>query len=175
MRIYLVGYSYSGKTTMGRELARLLGYRFFDTDKGIEIKYHTTINMFFNRYGEPAFRIIEQQMLHSTADLDDVVIATGGGAACHGDNMQFILDHGIAIYLQMSLEQILQRIARARKGRPSLKGMDDEQRRQFISRQLSDRIGYYQRAHISFPAMDAEPQALLEAYQNYLASSPRAD
>ena len=44
MRIYLVGYSYSGKTTMGRELARLLGYRFFDTDKGIEIKYHTTIN-----------------------------------------------------------------------------------------------------------------------------------
>ena len=96
MRIYLIGYSYSGKTTLGRELAKLLKYRFFDTDKAIEHKYHTTVPMFFNRYGEQAFRIIERQILQSTDTLDNAVISTGGGTACNDENIKFILEHGIA-------------------------------------------------------------------------------
>lgn len=155
MRIYLVGYSYSGKTTMGRQLAGLLGYSFFDTDKAIENKYHTTIPVFFNRYGEKAFRIIEAQILQSTAQLDDVVVSTGGGTPCNDTNMRFILDHGTAIHLQMSVDDIMQRIAHAHKGRPTLSGMSTDEQRTFIERQLKERTHYYSKAPLSLPALHA--------------------
>ena len=67
MRIYLVGYMYSGKSTVGRRLAQALGMRFLDTDTLFEERYHTTIPLFFHRYDEAAFRRLEQQVLHTTA------------------------------------------------------------------------------------------------------------
>ena len=73
MRIYLVGYMYSGKSTVGRQLAKALGLRFIDTDNLFEERYRTTIPLFFHRYDEAAFRRLEQQVLHSTATMDDVV------------------------------------------------------------------------------------------------------
>ncbi|MCR4816068.1 MAG: shikimate kinase, partial [Bacteroidales bacterium] len=118
MRIYLIGYSFSGKTTMGRQLANLLHYDFFDTDKAIELKLHTTIPLLFERYGEEAFRIIESNILRTTAERDNIVVSTGGGTACSDDNLRFILDNGIAVYLHMDLEGTLRRVAASRKKRP---------------------------------------------------------
>lgn len=148
MRIYLIGYSYSGKTTMGRQLAKLLGFRFFDTDKEIENKYHTTIPLIFERYGEKAFRIIESSILHSTHTIDDVVVSTGGGTPCNEENIRFILNNGIAIYLEMSVDEIIQRAVNSHKQRPLLHGMTESERRQYIERHLSQRIPYYKQAHI---------------------------
>ena len=160
MRIYLIGYSYAGKSTMARLLAARMGLEAFDTDLAIEQKYHTNIPMFFQRYGEEAFRIIERQMLQSTAKLDNVVIATGGGTACNDDNIRFILDHGIAIHMEMSVDDILQRISHAHKSRPSLTGKSSEELRQFISNQLKTRLPYYRQAPLSIPALHATPEAL---------------
>ena len=160
MRIYLIGYSYSGKTTMGRQLAKLIGYRFFDTDKAIELKYHTTIPMFFSRYGEKAFRIVEEQVLLSTADLDNTVISTGGGTSCSDSNIRFILDHGTAVYLKMSVDDIMERISRARKSRPSLAGMTTDEIRCFISGQLEQRLPFYSQAPLSFNALHSTAEEL---------------
>lgn len=162
MRIYLIGYSYSGKTTLGRELAKLLKYSFFDTDKAIEHKYHTTVPMFFNRYGEQAFRIIERQILQSTDTLDNAVISTGGGTACNDENIKFILEHGIAIHLQMSVDDIMQRIAKSHKVRPLLQEKTVEEQRQFVTEQLNERLVYYNQAPVTFPAFQATAKELLD-------------
>ena len=106
MRIYLIGYMYSGKTTVGHKLAVQMGYRWLDLDQMLENTFHTTIPIFFKRYGEEAFRKIEQKLLHSTADLDNVVISTGGGTPCYFDNMQWINQHGISVYFDVTVETL---------------------------------------------------------------------
>jgi shikimate kinase len=163
MRIYLIGYSYSGKTTLGRQLAKRLNYKFFDTDKALEIKYHTTIPVFFNRYGEKAFRIIERQILQSTADLDNTVISTGGGTACSDDNIQFLLQHGTVVHLQMSVDEILMRLAKSHKTRPMLKDKEPDELKQFIAEQLKARLVYYNQAHLSVPALQTTAEELEKA------------
>ena len=160
MLIYLIGYMYSGKSTVGRQLAQRLGCPFVDLDAAFEQRYHTTIPLFFQHYGEAAFRQLERQQLHATADLGDAVISTGGGTPCHSDNMQWILDHGTAVYLDVSLDTILQRAAASHKQRPVLAGLDATQRRDFITAQLAERLPYYRQAHILFPADDPDIDAL---------------
>lgn len=162
MRIYLIGYSYSGKTTIGKKLAKLLDYNFFDTDKAIEIKYHTTIPLLFKRYGEKAFRIIESQILHTTGEMKDTVISTGGGTPCNDENIRFILDHGTAIHLQMSVDDIMQRISHSRKGRPSLDGMNTDEQLTFITKQLEQRLPYYCQARIEIPALNLDAEKIVE-------------
>lgn len=146
MRIYLIGYMYSGKTTVGRKLADALGYDFLDLDQAIETRYHTTLPLFFKRYGEPMFRQVEMQMLHDTSRMDNVVISTGGGTPCFGNNMQWINDNGTSIYLRLTEESICQRMECSRKCRPTVMALPPEERKQFIHDQLSARLPIYQQA-----------------------------
>ena len=161
--IYLIGYSYSGKSTLGRQLASLLKYNLFDTDSAIEHKYHTSVPLIFNRYGEKAFRIIERQILFSTAELQNTVVATGGGTACCDENIRFMLEHGTVIHLSMSVDDIEQRIAISHKVRPLLQGMETDERRNFLEAHLAQRLPFYQQAHITIPALTATAEQLVKA------------
>lgn len=137
---------YSGKTTVGRKLADALGYDFLDLDQAIETRYHTTLPLFFKRYGEPMFRQVEMQMLHATDQMGNVVISTGGGTPCFGDNMQWINANGISIYLRLTEESIYKRMESSRKCRPTVMALPPEERKQFIHDQLSARLPIYQQA-----------------------------
>ena len=148
MKYYLVGYMYCGKSTFGRKLAAEKGMDFLDLDRAFEQRYHYTVPMFFDRFGEEAFRKLETQLLYTTADLDNVVIATGGGTPCHSGNMDFILAHGTAIYLQMPVEALVARAIRSRNPRPLMHGLPESQMRAVIERQLKEREGVYLRAPI---------------------------
>lgn len=152
MRIYLIGYMYSGKTTIGHNLAVMLDYQWLDLDQLFETFYHTSIPIFFKRYGEEAFRKLEQKLLHTTADEDNIVISTGGGTPCHFDNIDWINQHGKSVYFDVSVETILRRAAVSKKPRPILAGMTEEERAQYIQRQLDARMPYYRKAQIIFPA-----------------------
>ena len=168
MRIYLIGYSYSGKTTLGREMAHRLGWQFFDTDKAIELKYHTSISTFFSHYGEQAFRIIEKQILQSTAEMDNVVVSTGGGTPCNDENIRFIIQNGTAVHLQMSVDDIMQRIAHARRSRPLLKDKTPEQVREYVTAQLAQRLPYYTQAQLTLPALHANASQLIDLLKNQI-------
>ena len=148
MKYYLVGYMYCGKTTFGRRLAEEKGMDYMDLDRAFEARYHYTVPMFFGRFGEDAFRKLETQMLHSTAELDNMVIATGGGTPCHSGNMDFILANGTAIYLQMSVDALVQRALRSHNPRPLLHGLPETELRPIIERQLKEREPVYLRAPI---------------------------
>lgn len=152
MRIYLIGYMYSGKTTVGHKLATRLGYQWIDLDQMLETTFHTTVPIFFKRYGEEAFRKIEQKLLHSTAELDNIVISTGGGTPCHFDNIEWMNLHGTSVYFDVTIETLLRRASQSKKPRPILAGMTEEERSLYVRQQLSQRLPYYQKANIIFPA-----------------------
>jgi shikimate kinase len=152
MRIYLIGYMYCGKTTIGHKLAVQIGYRWLDLDQLFEAHFHTSIPIFFKRYGEDAFRKLEQKLLHTTADEDNIVISTGGGTPCHFDNIQWMNQHGTTVYFDVSVETLLRRAAQSKKPRPILAGMTEEERSTYVRQQLSQRLPYYQKAQIVFPA-----------------------
>ena len=148
MQYYLVGYMYSGKSTFGRRLAEERGMAFLDLDHAFEERYHYTVPRFFSQFGEPAFRKLESQLLRSTADLDNIVIATGGGTPCHSGNMDFILANGTAIYLQMNVDDLVVRALRSHNPRPLMRGLTESDLRIKISTQLKEREVFYLRAHV---------------------------
>ena len=104
-----------GKTTIGKKIANKIGYGFVDMDVLFEEKYKITISAFFEKYGQDAFRILEQKLLHTTASMDNMVIATGGGTPCFGDNMEWINANGLSIYLKTNEGFIVDRLKKAKK------------------------------------------------------------
>ena len=148
MKYYLVGYMYAGKTTFGRRLAEAKGLDYMDTDQAFEARYHYTVARFFDVFGEQAFRRLETEILHATADLDNIVIAVGGGTPCYGDNMDFLLAHGTVVYLQMSVDALVARALRSRHPRPKLHGLPEPDMRRAIAAGLKEREGIYLRAPI---------------------------
>lgn len=152
MKIYLIGYMYSGKTVVAHHLARALGYQFVDLDQYFESQLKTSIPIFFQRYGEKAFRILEQKMLHDTEKLDNIVIATGGGTPCYFDNMEWINANGISVYLQSDVDLTIRRLIPSKKKRPILQNKSPEELRTFIREQLAQRMPFYTQAQYTFDA-----------------------
>ena len=116
-RIYLVGFMGAGKTTVGRELASLLGYEFIDTDTAVESIEGRTIEELFRERGEGYFREKEWEILASTALRHRIVVATGGGLYLAPMHRHFIRRHGAAVWLDVSVEEAWSRCA-STGGRP---------------------------------------------------------
>ena len=121
---------------------------FLDLDRAFEARYHYTVPHFFKTFGEEAFRKLENGMLRSTADLDNVVVSCGGGTPCHSDNMDFILAHGTAIYLKMPVDALVARALRSRNPRPKLHGLPEEDMRRQIAAGLKEREPFYLKAPV---------------------------
>lgn len=167
MRIYLIGYMYSGKSTVGRQLAQSLGYQFADLDQLFESHYRTSIPLFFRRYGEAAFRQLEQIVLHTTEKADDIVVSTGGGTPCYADNMDWINTHGLSVFLNIGIERIIERHQHSRKTRPLLAGKTQEELHKFIEDQLEKRMPFYRQAHIDLTTDPIDFDALLLDIQRH--------
>jgi shikimate kinase len=121
MNIILIGYRGTGKTTLGRELAKELGYRFIDTDEEVVRENGKTIPEIFAEYGEPHFRELESAALAGVTSGEKSVISTGGGIILREENRRLIMKRGFRAYLTASPEVIYQRIHRD-SNRPSLTG-----------------------------------------------------
>ncbi|MBF7682217.1 shikimate kinase AroK [Acinetobacter sp. B5B] len=117
--IYLVGPMGAGKTTVGRHLAEILGREFIDSDHEIETKTGASIPWIFEKEGELGFRQREKQVLEELTQLNNVVLATGGGAVTQQENRQVLRTSGVVVYLFAPVEIQLQRTYRD-KNRPLL-------------------------------------------------------
>lgn len=80
--IFLIGYMGCGKSTLGRNVARMTGFQFIDLDNFIEARFHASVKEIFASRGEEGFRDIERRMLIETSDFQDVIVACGGGTPC---------------------------------------------------------------------------------------------
>jgi shikimate kinase len=123
LSIIFVGLPGSGKTTIGRQLARRLGVPFVDSDHVIEHRLGCTIREFFAREGEDSFRDLEQQVLDELTQTQQGVIATGGGAVLREANRRHLHERGQVIYLHSSPEDVFRRL-RHDSARPLLQ-VDD--------------------------------------------------
>lgn len=110
MIIFLVGMPGSGKTTVGRQLARRLRLPFFDSDHVIEERLGCSIREYFAQAGEPAFRDLEQQVLCELAQGQDAVVATGGGAVLREANRRCMREAGQVVYLRSTPEELYRRL-----------------------------------------------------------------
>ncbi len=117
--IYLVGPMGSGKTAVGRHLARVLGLPFHDSDAEIERRTGVDIPYIFEQEGEAGFRQREREAIADLVRLEPVVLATGGGVVLAPENRQLLKDHGSVVFLETSVAQQLQRVGSGR-GRPLL-------------------------------------------------------
>ena len=112
MIVFLVGYMGCGKTTIGRRLARRLGYDFADTDDRIEKQEGADVCDIFHYAGEEYFRKAERGMLEQLiASGDDLVVSTGGGLPVWADNMARMNGAGLTVYIRRSAEQIAARLS----------------------------------------------------------------
>ena len=108
--ISLVGLPGSGKTTVGRQLARRLQLPFEDSDHAIEVRLGCSIREFFEREGEDRFRDIEEEVLESLTSGPACVLSTGGGAVLRPMNRQRLHERGKVIYLKSTPEDLFRRL-----------------------------------------------------------------
>ena len=148
--IFLIGYMGSGKTTLGRALGRRLGLQFIDLDLYIESRYMRTISQLFAERGEDKFRSIEREMLHEVAEMEDVVVACGGGTPCYYDNIDYMNRCGTTVFLSASEDRVFARLSINRNKRPLIKDLDDQSLRIFIRENLALRMPHYSKASHSF-------------------------
>jgi shikimate kinase/3-dehydroquinate synthase len=131
--IFLVGLMGSGKTTVGRTLARRLNMRFVDSDHEIEARTGASIPLIFEIEGEDSFRQREADAIRELTALDNVVLATGGGAILNAENRAFLKSRGTVIYLRASINSIMQRTSHD-KNRPLLQTADPRKRLEEMTR-----------------------------------------
>lgn len=117
--VFLVGPMGSGKTAVGRQLARDLGVEFMDSDAEIERRTGVDITFIFEKEGEDRFREREKAVIADLAQRENVVLATGGGAILDADNRRLLGSNGIVVYLKTSVKQQLERTRHTQK-RPLL-------------------------------------------------------
>ena len=106
MRVFLIGFMGCGKSTIGKALAKQMGFDFIDLDKYIEKKEVKSIQQIFKKKGELSFRKMEGIALLEVCKKNNIVIATGGGTPCFLKNMQTILEKGRSIYIKMGAEEL---------------------------------------------------------------------
>jgi shikimate kinase len=140
----LIGFMGSGKSCVGRQVAAQLRFDFVDTDQLIEARAGCTIAEVFARSGELVFRQLERQVVEELAARDRTVIATGGGLAAFGDNLEKLKEHALVVCLWASPKVIWER-TRSQSHRPLLKAPDPLGR---IRELLAAREPYYRRADI---------------------------
>jgi shikimate kinase len=127
--IFLIGPMGSGKTAVGRQLARQLHLDFYDSDVEIERRTGVDIPYIFEKEGESGFREREREVIELLTECDSVVIATGGGAILLPQNRTCLASRGRVVYLKTSIEQQLERTRQSRQ-RPLLYTADPETRLQ---------------------------------------------
>jgi len=144
MNIVLIGYRGTGKTVVGRALSERLGRFFFDSDDYIEQKAGRTIKDMVAKEGWPFFRAREKEAIRQLSDIEDCVIAPGGGAVMDKDNVAFLGDKGWFVLLKADIDTMIQRIQgdeASLQQRPDLLGGDIYEETETV---LKERIPVYE-------------------------------
>lgn len=156
--IVLTGFMGTGKTAVGKELARLLNMKLIDVDTQIEKSEKMTINEIFKQFGEPRFREIETEMITKLSKDKNSIISTGGGAVLKQENMDILRGNGVIICLTATPETILSRTSNS-NDRPLLQVENPLKR---IKGLLDFRKPFYERADVMIDTEGKTPLQIAE-------------
>jgi shikimate kinase len=161
-RIFLIGFMGSGKSTHGSKLARMIGYSYVDMDRLIEQTAGMSIPDIFREHGEEAFRKWEHDILMELCRRQKVVVSTGGGAACHGEMIKIMNQHGCTIYIKLSPPALKHRLLLSKTERPLIKGKNEEELLAYIEQLLEAREFYYHQARHTVDGAGLQTERLVE-------------
>jgi len=149
MKIILLGYMGSGKSTVGHHLANKLYLTFTDLDNHIEKKENKTISEIFNEKGEIYFRKKEHEYLKQFINENDsYVLSLGGGTPCYSENIDFITNEEnlFSFYLQASIHTLHKRLSENNSKRPLLSSLSGQGLTEYIAKHLFERSVFYEQA-----------------------------
>ena len=169
-KIFLVGMPGSGKSTLGKSLAKMFELQFIDLDQEIESTIGKSIEEIFVSEGEEAFRIIEKKELErSIHDMPVFLMATGGGTPCFFNNMETIMAIGLVVFLNVPVETLHNRLIEGKgiQERPLLNSVRENSIIDELTAKLKDRLPYYSQAHIVIEGDDISLEEIKEAIKKY--------
>lgn len=166
MKLYLIGLLGSGKSVLGKELSQVLKLPFIDLDDELEAQAGMKVSEIFSARGEEHFRTIEAAALRKQSASNEFVMATGGGTPCFHDNITFINQTGISIFLNTPVSEIAKRLKGAqRKLRPLLADVSDDQLQPTLDSMLQKRLEFYKQAHITVNGATVTAKEILKLVQ----------
>ena len=149
MRIYLIGFMGSGKSYLGKLWAAQNNLSFYDLDEIIEETACNLINEIFDKKGENYFRKIEAEILRKTINTENCIIACGGGTACFYDNIKWMNENGITVFLNPSTDILIKNLLPQKEQRPLLQSIREDALQSFIEDKLKERLPFYKASKIT--------------------------
>ncbi len=156
MKIVLLGYMASGKSSIGKTLSKKLSLRFIDLDDYIIEKENMSIADLFKQKGEIYFRRIESKyLIEILSKDDDFILSLGGGTPCYGNNMNEINKQDtISVYLQGSIPTISKRLINDKSKRPLISILGDDKITEFVAKHIFERLPFYEQAKMKIKIDD---------------------
>lgn len=148
MKLFLIGYMGCGKSSLGKKLAKRADFEFVDMDSIIEQREGAPVADIFHYAGEEYFRKTERAVIEELGEADgNYVISTGGGVPAWKDNMERMNTIGSTVYLRRTAQQIASRLSpHGRQKRPKLRGLNDEELVEFMTKNMAEREPFYSKA-----------------------------
>ncbi|NIG57652.1 shikimate kinase [Chitinophaga sp. Cy-1792] len=146
MKIYLLGFMGAGKSYWGKQLADHWNLPYYDLDEVIVETEEMAISDIFATKGEDYFRERESMLLRELSKQDNVLISCGGGTPCFQDNMDFMNEKGITVWINPSVEVMVERLSRKKAKRPLIQDLEDEDLVDFVEKKLAERLQFYQQS-----------------------------
>ncbi len=165
----------SGKSTVGRMVSEVLNISFVDLDEMIAVYAESSIEEIFREYGEIRFRELEQKCLEKVIEESEFcVIATGGGTPCFYQNMEFMKNNGLVVYLRHSVLSLIRGIDQSATVRPLLSSVDVEQRVSFVEKHLCEREEFYSGADVILETENKTISEIVEEIVEVYSTKNRA-
>lgn len=170
MIIFLIGMPGSGKSTIGRALARETGYPLIDLDTYIVQKEKISIPQIFKTKGEEYFRAAETGALREIVEKSkNAIVATGGGTPCYNNNMKLMQNAGKTVYLKAGAQTLAQRVEKDVTERPLFSRLKGKKLHEKIVSMLAHRERYYKQAPLILDTDNKTPETLTKELKGFLA------
>ncbi|APZ46937.1 shikimate kinase [Polaribacter reichenbachii] len=171
MKIVLLGYMASGKSSIGKKLSKSLEMNFIDLDDYIIEKEKKSISDIFKENGEIYFRLIETKYLKEILSKDgNFILSLGGGTPCYANNMEIVNQAETkSIYLQGSVPTMVERLIRKKAKRPLIASLGDDKIPEFVAKHLFERRPYYEKAKVTIKIDDKKKSEVAEELYKLLS------
>ncbi len=162
MRVFLVGFMGCGKSYWGAIWAAENGLHFYDLDEMIVEKERRSIQDIFEQEGEDYFRKTESEVLKETNNLQNSIIACGGGTACFFDNIAWMKEQGVVVFINENVEKIIDNLKNEKQIRPLLFNLSETEKLSFVKQKLSERMPFYLQSEIVLASNDINEAAFMK-------------
>ena len=174
MKIYLMGFMGSGKSTIGILLSRLMKTDFIDFDRNLEREEGKSIAEIFDTLGEEKFRALEHLHLKKILSKDNVVVSLGGGTPCFHNNMEMINQSGVSVFLETDTATLAKRLLKEKNDRPLIRGLNEKELNHFIESSLAKRMPVYTKADHTVKGENKSPENIAQTIRKLISEKSEA-